>query len=78
MLPSCVGFDLTSKYWTGLERLARYKRSSLVGLFVSEGSCTLPKFAGEKSATDCVLAVATLGDATQIGSFLFVSLGQGK
>jgi hypothetical protein len=25
-----------------------------------------------------VLALATLGDATQIGSFLFISFGQGK
>jgi hypothetical protein len=78
MLPCSVGSGLTSKYWTRLERLARYKRSSSVGLFVSEVSCTLVKFAGEKSATDYVLAVATLGGATQIGSFLFVTLGQGK
>jgi hypothetical protein len=34
VLPSRAGSELTSKYYTKLERLARDKRSSLFGLFV--------------------------------------------
>jgi hypothetical protein len=32
----------------------------------------------DRQQTDCVLALATLGSMTQLGSFLFQSIGQGK
>jgi hypothetical protein len=36
VLKSWVGSGLSQKYWTLLERLSRYKHSSLIGLNVGE------------------------------------------
>jgi hypothetical protein len=42
------------------------------------GEVCLQKRQSQQQMKDYVLALATLGDATQIGSFLFLLLGQGK
>jgi len=79
---------LDSYYCTCLGRLGQRDTDRIISIShlakASNGSLTLAMFLRKKcwqqwnSAIPIVLALATLGSATQIGSFLFLSFGEGK
>jgi hypothetical protein len=75
--------DISIDFFEGPIR-EHIKASFTLANFVANGFLTLATFLTKPSVTvtsdshGTVRAFATLGDATQIGSFLFISFGQGK